>query len=106
MNNCATCSMRVKPYISKEIDSQLMDKGFKFDNGAIYYDDFENNIHFTISVFKKDIIIGNDLDDGYSVQCIVEKEKITSIDKIFEIFETIKKSKFKLKDDFNDEIFK
>lgn len=106
MNNCATCSMRVKPYISKEIDSQLMDKGFKFDDGAIYYNDSENNIHFTISVFRKDIIIGNDLDDGYSVQCIVEKEKITSIDKIFEIFEIIKKSKFKLKDDFNDEIFK
>lgn len=106
MNNCATCSMRVKPYISKEIDSQLIDNGFKFDDGAIYYDDSENNIHFTISVFRKDIIIGNDLDDGYSVQCIVDKKKITSIDKIFEIFETIKKSKFKLKDDFNDEIFK
>lgn len=106
MNNCATCSMRVKPYISKEIDSQLIDNGFKFDDGAIYYDDSENNIHFTISVFRKDIIIGNDLDDGYSVQCIVDKKKITSVDKIFEIFEILEKSKLKLKDDFNDEIFK
>lgn len=106
MNNCATCSMRVKPYISKEIDSQLMNNGFKFDDGAIYYDDSENNIHFTISVFRKDIIIGNDLDDGYSVQCIVDKKKITSVDKIFEIFEILEKSKLKLKDDFNDEIFK
>lgn len=106
MNNCATCSMRVKPYISKEIDSQLMNNGFKFDDGAIYYDDSENNIHFTMSVFRKDVIIGNDLDDGYSVQCIVDKKKITSVDKIFEIFEILEKSKLKLKDDFNDEIFK
>ena len=98
--------MFLNPYISKEIDSQLIDNGFKFDDGAIYYDDSENNIHFTISVFRKDIIIGNDLDDGYSVQCIVDKKKITSVDKIFEIFEILEKSKLKLKDDFNDEIFK
>lgn len=100
--NCYLCNKRHKVYITEEIDKELFENGFTFDDTHIYYE--TNGMSFMLFPMPSERVVVGSVCDKLNVEYRIDFKDVT-IKVLFDLFDKITESINEIKNKFEKEGF-